>query len=403
MAILNHTHHVAAPLSYVTTQSIETPKELPQEGVRSWEREWINPELKTLLFGPNQPVSPDTAPKMRTYLIVDANLYLEYRGLFDLDMLDDHPVMCMFSGDAAERMKFSAPYLIDMTMDSAAYNDDYQVSSFMRRYFDLMWGKNVGTFIHSPAPLKTVHQHFKKFLRFEIENANNRFFRFWDPRVSKVHCPTLASYYKASSKFFLLPNDQYPPVSFIYEEHVDPQLDISNADQPIKDQADNPTHMPITTTQASFDQSSFAQMQQRLREYGPSANPVADIPLMEIVDKSFTLHKTQTFCKETAAWLVKHYGKKQFKELEVWQFLYQQIKPLNDNYFLTLEYETKYALAGCYLMEKDIDQIPTALLIHLNQFNLTPAQRAEIFLENVQKITTSDFPFKNNDIKKDLP
>ncbi len=319
-------------------------------------------------------------------MIVDATRYLQQRGVFDIDLISDCKVMCMFTGEAEQTRKHSAPYLIDITLSPQAYGDDLSVPHFHRRYFEHMWEQNVGIFIQSSAPMEAIHRHFRKFLKFNIEGENNRFFRYWDPRVLKTHLVTLAQYHKASHHFFNLPanprtNQQYPPVTFVYETHSH-SVDEAQTDQDIV----------IATNVAHFDMDNYLEMQQRMAFDGKSANPVSDLPLMEIVDQSFSAHKRKEFCETTARWLIAHYGDKNFENKTVNEFLLQQLALLENKYLLILEYEMKYALAGCYLLETDLDKIDEQFLKPLSTFSCSPAQRAENFLQTILDSSMSASP-----------
>ena len=113
------------PLNYIDISAFSTPKNI-DKALAFWEREWINPALKELLFAPNLPAhsSEEHTAIVRTYLIIDATLYSQQYGVFDLALIDDCPIMCMFTGDAAENLKWSAPYLLDMTLSEQAYQDE---------------------------------------------------------------------------------------------------------------------------------------------------------------------------------------------------------------------------------------------------------------------------------------
>jgi hypothetical protein len=282
----------------------------------------------------------------------------------------------MFTGESAETLKMAAPYLIDMTLSTQAYQDDSRVSHFHRRFFDTLWENNVGIFIQSSAPMEAIHQHFRKFLKFNIEGGNNRFFRYWDPRVIKTHLTALTQYHKASHHFFNLPVDPntrqpHPAVTFIYEDHRQPPAESDDSEI-------------ITSTKiARFNSDNYLEMKQRISDEGNSANPVADIALIEIIDKEFTQQKYRQFCDKTAIWLTGLYGNKQFEEMPSSEFLFKQLPSLESRFQLKLEYEVKYVLAGCYLLESNIEDISESYLQHLENFQMAPAHRAESFLSAI--------------------
>ncbi len=164
---------------YLTITEHDIPKLPEQEGIPFWEREWIVPELKELLFGQDE-----NGEKIRTYFIVDATLRKNITGYFDLDSLDV-PVQCLFKGEAAEEMKEVAPYLIDMTLPDGAFDDKDKVPDFHKDFFKKHWGQNTGIFIRTMASMDDVWKHFRKFTKVQVEEDRRWvFFRFYDPRIA---------------------------------------------------------------------------------------------------------------------------------------------------------------------------------------------------------------------------
>ncbi len=365
-------------LEYISIEILSTPKEIPCKEIPFWEREWINPALKETLFIAHK--TSDSSSPVRTYLIVDATLYIEHRGVFDIDLIDDCPVLCMFTGEAAETLKMAAPYLIDITLSEEAYNDDSKVSYFHKRFFETMWGNNVGIFIQSTAPMEAIHQHYRKFLKFNLECANNRFFRYWDPRVLKVHLPTLATYTKTSHKFFSVPsasyNEPFPAVTFIYEDHSDLIIDEPNV---LKAEEAIPEFQPINTKIAHFNQQAFDQAQQAIALLGPEINAAKEPPLYQITTEGFTAHKIQSFCDKTALWLIENYSEKTFEGMSISQFLLKQVPILENNYEIDSDYAMQNALEGCYLLETGIKEMADSYLQLLAQQDISPMQRSDNF------------------------
>ena len=169
----------APPPEYLTITEHEIPPLPAQDGVPFWDKEWIAPELKELLFG-----QPKKGARLRTYFIVDATLRKNITGFFDLDKLDV-PIQCLFKGEKAEELKESAPYLIDMTLPDGAWDDKDLVPSFHKNFFDKHWGQNTGMFIRTSALFADVWGHFRKFPRIQVEEDKRWvYFRFWDPRIA---------------------------------------------------------------------------------------------------------------------------------------------------------------------------------------------------------------------------
>lgn len=180
MVALGEGAEPSAQQSYLRIEEIKYEPLGDPSDVPSWERDWIGPELKELLFG-----QPADAPKLRTYLIVDAAQRKNVTGLFDIDSgVVDVPVQCLFKGDAAQELKEVAPYLIDMTLPDGAWDNRDLVPGFHRDFFRRHWGKNTGIFIRTTALMAEVWGHFRKFTKANMqEDGRGVFFRFYDPRI----------------------------------------------------------------------------------------------------------------------------------------------------------------------------------------------------------------------------
>lgn len=197
--------------SYITIEDHRLMPLPDQAGIPHWDRAWIVPDLKDLLFG-----VPKNGPEMRTYLILDASARKHITGFFDLDDLDV-PVRCLFKGDAAETLKESAPYLIDMTLPAGACEDGASVPVFHRDFFAKHWGANTGIFIRTPAPMAEVWGHFRKFTKVAMEEDGNRvFFMFHDPRVLPGYLRNIQR--NAAKVRCFCSDDQGAPFQFIVEK-----------------------------------------------------------------------------------------------------------------------------------------------------------------------------------------
>lgn len=165
-----------APPEYLTITQHDIPPLPEQIGIPFWDKEWITPELKELLFGRPE----NSHGTLRTYFIVDAKLQKNVTGLFDPDGLDV-PIRCLFKGEAAEELKSVAPFLIDMTLPDGAWDNKDIVPDFHKKFFDKHWSHNTGIFIRTPASMDVVWNHFRKFTRVPEESGEIVFFRFWVP------------------------------------------------------------------------------------------------------------------------------------------------------------------------------------------------------------------------------
>lgn len=163
-----------------------------QDHLPFWEKEWIAPELKNLLFGQMEAEDDTNSILLRTYLIVDAYLYTKIRGFFDLDLIDEIPVKCLFQGKAGEQLKAVAPYLIDLTLSEIAWDDKDKISDFHKYYFDKQWHQGTGIFVRSTIGIEGIYQHFRKFTQLQDEHGKWYFFRFWEPKIFRDYMNDLS-------------------------------------------------------------------------------------------------------------------------------------------------------------------------------------------------------------------
>lgn len=54
----------------------------------------------------------------------------------------------------------------------------------------LAWGNSWGVFVKSDATLPELRRHFRQFLMVQLEDGEEVYFRFYDPRVLRVFLPT---------------------------------------------------------------------------------------------------------------------------------------------------------------------------------------------------------------------
>lgn len=207
------------PPEYLTITEYDIPPLPEQDGIPFWDKEWIVPELKDLLFS-----QPEEGAKLRTYFIVDATSRKNITGVFDLDSgMVDVPVKCLFKGEKAKELKEVAPYLIDMTLPDGAWDDRNLVPSFHKSFFDKHWGKNTGFFICTPALMADVWGHFRKFVRLQREDTKTWiFFRFWDPRISAPYFANISDWSERCSAWFRPRNA--PEIAYLVAEAHEGQV-----------------------------------------------------------------------------------------------------------------------------------------------------------------------------------
>ena len=88
--------------------------------------------------------------------------------------------VCLYRGDLEPDLVYTAPYLVDLTADSA----------FTQWVLQEGWGKHWGIFAITPSDLKTLRKHFRTFLMVFSPEGKPLYFRYYDPRVLRVYLPT---------------------------------------------------------------------------------------------------------------------------------------------------------------------------------------------------------------------
>lgn len=90
------------------------------------------------------------------------------------------PSMCLYAGQLAPALARVAPYLVRLPHNAPA----------SLALLEAAWGRAWGVFFRAPAPMVTVHGHFRRLLRVQDERGARMLFRFYDPRVLRVYLPT---------------------------------------------------------------------------------------------------------------------------------------------------------------------------------------------------------------------
>lgn len=90
------------------------------------------------------------------------------------------PSMCLYVGEIAPALARVAPYLVRLPRNAPA----------SLALLEAAWGRAWGVFLRAPAPMVTVHGHFRRLLRVQDERGARMLFRFYDPRVLRVYLPT---------------------------------------------------------------------------------------------------------------------------------------------------------------------------------------------------------------------
>jgi Domain of unknown function (DUF4123) len=154
--------------------------------------------------------------------IIDRLFYEEEGNIFavldgacipDLrDVMHEHNPehYCLYRGELEPDMAEVAPYLINLEPDS----------EFTDWLVEEGWGRHWGIFALSRADLRTMRQHFRKFLMVYDPDGKPMLFRYYDPRVLRLYLPTCTSEELTTIfgpvKWFLLDDDD-PNAFFRFE------------------------------------------------------------------------------------------------------------------------------------------------------------------------------------------
>ncbi|MEP1521240.1 DUF4123 domain-containing protein [Ascidiaceihabitans sp.] len=180
-----------APQDFLNVTHHDLPSVEPDD-------DWISPLLGSIVFPTKD------APDVGIYLCVDETLCTNFVGLFDLDVTDAD-MRCLFTGEAEDKWKESAPYLVDITPD--AKNSDG--TNFCQHFFSEHWGKGTGIILIIPAPMHAVWRHLRRFTRVRQSDTDGWFlFRFWDPRVALPYFSGIRLWGDRSHRFFAIDSTQ---------------------------------------------------------------------------------------------------------------------------------------------------------------------------------------------------
>ena len=94
--------------------------------------------------------------------------------------LTQEKYQCLYDGDSAATLARWAPYLVQLPPSSP----------FTKALLDLGWGKGWASYFTSTASFEEIRHHFRKFLMVQIEDGQEVYFRFYDPRVLREFLPT---------------------------------------------------------------------------------------------------------------------------------------------------------------------------------------------------------------------
>jgi len=121
-------------------------------------------------------------PETNVYVVLDG------ASVPDLpQMLWEHEPehVCLYRGELEPDMAAVAPYLVKLEYSHP----------FTRLVCEQGWSKHWGVFAVTPAEvdLRTLRQHFRRFLMVYSPQDKLLYFRYYDPRVLRVYLPTCST------------------------------------------------------------------------------------------------------------------------------------------------------------------------------------------------------------------
>lgn len=96
----------------------------------------------------------------------------------------------LYEGEAGEELAPFGPYLVTLPDDPTV----------LEPWFAKTWGKSFGVLLASREPFAAVRRHLRRFLKVEMEDGREVYFRYYDPRVLRRFLPTCT--YEEWMQFF---------------------------------------------------------------------------------------------------------------------------------------------------------------------------------------------------------
>jgi hypothetical protein len=90
------------------------------------------------------------------------------------------PSVCLYRGELAPDIAYTAPYLVQLLSGS----------EFTNWLLSGCWGKHWGIFAQSPSSLVGMRKHFRSLLIVNDAYGNPLLFRYYDPRAFLTFVPT---------------------------------------------------------------------------------------------------------------------------------------------------------------------------------------------------------------------
>jgi hypothetical protein len=115
----------------------------------------------------------------------DAHVYAvldgaSVEGLLERFERDRPEQICLYRGELERDLAQAAPYLVRLEPDS----------DFATWVLERGWGEHWGIFAVTEADMRTLRQHFRRFLMVHDPSGKPMYFRYYDPRVLRTFLPT---------------------------------------------------------------------------------------------------------------------------------------------------------------------------------------------------------------------
>lgn len=118
-------------------------------------------------------------PETNVYAVLDGASVPELPQV----LLEHQPEnICLYRGELEPDMAVVAPYLVKLEYDH----------TFVKLVCEQGWGNHWGIFVLTPTEvdIRTLRNHFRKFLMVYDPDGKLLYFRYYDPRVLRVYLPT---------------------------------------------------------------------------------------------------------------------------------------------------------------------------------------------------------------------
>ncbi|EPX77433.1 DUF4123 domain-containing protein [Litoreibacter arenae] len=124
---------------------------------------------------------PELAPMLfnddGTYALLDGALIM---GLLERLEASGLPFACLYGGDAATQFADTAPYIVQLAPKAPltrALFSAFKKDGIQRG----LWADEAGIIVQSPASLRALRRHFRRFTYLQDDTGKRVFFRFYAP------------------------------------------------------------------------------------------------------------------------------------------------------------------------------------------------------------------------------